>query len=58
MVALYAIAGLLFTAYASIGLWNAYLDWRWLKMFKGYNEEWRKVPPPNWASSRGGRDYW
>lgn len=20
--------------------------------------DWRWVPPPNWRSSRGGRDYW
>jgi hypothetical protein len=59
MVALYLLMGLLFTAYASVALWNAYLDWRWRKVFKDvYKQEWRKVPPPNWASSRGGRDYW
>ena len=22
------------------------------------HENWRQVPPPNWRSARGGRDYW
>lgn len=22
-----------------------------------FDMEWRRVPPPNWRSSRGGRDY-
>ena len=22
------------------------------------HENWRSVPPPNWRSARGGRDYW
>jgi hypothetical protein len=25
---------------------------------KHLHENWRSVPPPNWRSARGGRDYW
>ena len=54
-----AIATLLFTAYAGAGLYNAYLDHRFRKALNGgMDQDWRKVPPPNWRSSRGGRDYW
>ena len=28
---------------------------RW-QMFK--DQDWRQVPPPNWRSSRGGREFW
>jgi hypothetical protein len=23
-----------------------------------FHREWAEVPPPNWRSSRGGRDFW
>jgi hypothetical protein len=35
--------------------WLCRLYRRWIEI----NEfEWRRVPPPNWASKRGWRDYW
>jgi peptidoglycan/LPS O-acetylase OafA/YrhL len=32
---------------------------RWYRRWKQYKDlDWRKVPPPNVRSSRGGREYW
>lgn len=32
---------------------------RWTKaMREEAHREWRRVPPPEWAAKRGGRDYW
>jgi hypothetical protein len=32
---------------------------RWIKMILAETQrEWRRVPPPEWAAKRGGRDYW
>lgn len=49
----------LFFSYAAAGLYNAFLDHKFRKALGPiFNETWRKVPPPNWRSSRGGREYW
>ena len=32
---------------------------RWLKGWQDFKDyQWRSVPPPNYRSSRGGREYW
>jgi uncharacterized membrane protein len=32
---------------------------RWYRRWKHQqDQDWRQVPPPNWRSSRGGREYW
>ena len=58
------IALLIFIACFFIG-WFAYvfIEWRRDRRFKNaarnpLHENWRQVPPPNWRSSRGGREYW
>ena len=35
-------------------------DREWQKKMRNpiYEETWRQVPPPNWASRRGTQDYW
>ena len=32
--------------------------WRRASRDSRLHENWRQVPPPNWRSARGGRDYW
>jgi hypothetical protein len=40
-----------------------FIEWRRDRRFKNatrnpLHENWRQVPPPNWASRRGTQDYW
>jgi hypothetical protein len=58
------IAFIIFVSCFFIG-WFAYciVEWRrdarWRRFNKKkFDESWRQVPPPNWRSSRGGREYW
>lgn len=51
---------------AIFALWfiHGLIEWRRDVKFRAstrgalYSDEWRKVPPPNWASRRGTQDYW
>lgn len=52
------IAGTLLLCYLTIAVANWWMDYKFRKAISGaFGEEWRRVPDPNWRSSRGG-EYW
>lgn len=59
MHAIAAIVVIFFLLWAIHGI----IEHRRDRRFRGatrnrLHENWRSVPPPNWRSARGGRDYW
>ena len=56
------LSGLIITVFV---LWaiHGFIEYRRDRRFRSasrhkLHENWRSVPPPNWRSSRGGREYW
>lgn len=56
------LSGLIITVFV---LWSIHglIEYRRDRRFRSasrhtLHENWRQVPPPNWRSARGGRDYW
>jgi hypothetical protein len=56
------LSGLIITVFV---LWaiHGFIEYRRDRRFRSasrhkLHENWRSVPPPNWRSARGGRDYW
>jgi hypothetical protein len=59
MVILTIIIATLFLLWATHGLIEHLRDRRFRSATRNsLHENWRKVPPPNWASRRGTQDYW
>jgi uncharacterized membrane protein len=59
MVILTIIIATLFLLWATHGLIEHLRDRRFRSATRNsLHENWRQVPPPNWRSSRGGREYW
>lgn len=56
------LSGLIITVFvlwATHGIIEYLRDRRFNRAARRQNfENWRQVPPPNWRSARGGRDYW
>jgi hypothetical protein len=49
----------LFTPWAIHGIIEWRKDSRWRKNTGAkFDDNWRQVPPPNWASRRGTHEYW
>lgn len=52
------LAVILFILWFVHGLIEWHRDRKWRSLMRNkLDEDWRQVPPPNWRSSRGGRDY-
>lgn len=50
---------MLFMGYIAAGIYYWLRDRGWRRATRSkYEETWRQVPPPNWASRRGTQDYW
>ena len=59
MTILAGIAATIFLLWAAYGLIEHLRDRRFSRATRNrLHENWRQVPPPNWRSARGGRDYW
>lgn len=52
---------ILLSVWVGVGLVQLWKDYKFRKKFDAIkHEDWRRVPPPNWASSRKrlGGDFW
>jgi hypothetical protein len=59
MKILFAILFLLFLIWFIHGIIEHLRDRRFRSASRNtLHENWRQVPPPNWASRRGTQDYW
>lgn len=59
MTAFLIFIGCFFTGWFVHGLIELYRDHKFRSATRNsLHENWRQVPPPNWRSSRGGREYW
>lgn len=52
------LCGVLAVFFAIGALVEGPLARMWRRYQRMKFQDWRQVPPPNWRSSRGGREYW
>jgi peptidoglycan/LPS O-acetylase OafA/YrhL len=57
-LAILALIGTTMICLAAYHLIEWWLDRKFRRSSQRKIENWRQVPPPNWRSSRGGREYW